>query len=289
MDLDQRSLSLNYLNPGEYPIEIRIYDYDKGAEQVKPLLYLTIRPPFYYSWWFFSLLVLVGIGLVVLVIQRLKRQQEIKDKQLRYEKKVAELKVLSVRSQLNTHFIFNVLSSFQYFIIAHKEEEALYYLERFASLIRKTLNLSMLEQVTIKDELEYIQGYFELENMRLDERVQLIVQVDQQLNTHQIMIPPLLLQPFIENSLVHAFPESVEQPKITVKVYREQNDVILEVIDNGIGKQDQPQSLAKHDSKGLFLVKERMKMIQDYLDEHISIVSTTEGTQVRLVLKNALS
>lgn len=288
-DLDQRSLSLNYLNPGEYPIEIRIYDYDKGAEQVKPLLYLTIRPPFYYSWWFFSLLVLVGIGLVVLVIQRMKRQQEIKDKQLRYEKKVAELKVLSVRSQLNTHFIFNVLSSFQYFIIAHKEEEALYYLERFASLIRKTLNLSMLEQVTIKDELEYIQGYFELENMRLDERVQLIVQVDQQLNTHQIMIPPLLLQPFIENSLVHAFPESVEQPKITVKVYREQNDVILEVIDNGIGKQDQPQSLAKHDSKGLFLVKERMKMIQDYLDEHISIVSTTEGTQVRLVLKNALS
>jgi len=289
LDLEQPSLSLNYLNAGEYPIEIRIYDYDKGAVQVKPLLHLIIKPPFYYSWWFFSLIVLVGIVFVVLVIQRMKRQQEIKDKQLRYEKKVAELKLLSVRSQLNTHFIFNVLSSFQYFIIAHKEEEALYYLERFASLIRKTLNLSMLEQVTVKEELEYIQGYFELENMRLDERVQLDIQVDENLNTHQIMIPPLLLQPFVENSLVHAFPESIKQPKIIVKVYRKQNDVILEVLDNGIGKQEQPQLRAKHDSKGMFLVKERMKMIQDYLDEHMSLVSTTSGTQVRLVLKDVLS
>ena len=289
LDLGQHGLSLNYLNAGEYPIEIRIYDYDKGAEQVKTLLHLTIKPPFYYSWWFFSLLVLVGIGVVVLMMQRLKRQQDIKDKQLRYEKKVAELKVLSVRSQLNTHFIFNVLSSFQYFIIAHKEEEALYYLERFASLIRKTLNLSMVEQVTVKEELEYSKGYFELENMRLDERVQLDIQVEPQLNMNQIMIPPLLLQPFIENSLVHAFPESVEQPRITVKVYREQQDVILEIIDNGIGKQEQPTIVSQHDSKGLYLVRERMKMIQDYLEEHISIVSTTDGTQVRLVLKGALS
>jgi ligand-binding sensor domain-containing protein len=289
LDLDQRTLSLNYLNSGEYPIEIRIYDYDKGAEQVKTLLHVTIMPPFYYSWWFFSLLVLVGIGIVVLIIQRIKRQQESKDKQLRYEKKVAELKVLSVRSQLNTHFIFNVLSSFQYFIIAHKEEEALYYLERFASLIRKTLNLSMVEQVSIKEELDYVQGYFELENMRLDERVQLEIEIDAQLNIHHIMIPPLLLQPFIENSLVHAFPESIENPKIIVKVYRQQRDVILEVIDNGIGKQQAPEPLSKHDSKGLFLVKERMKMIQDYLEEHISIQSTTAGTQVRLVLKDTLS
>ncbi|WP_410880042.1 histidine kinase [Myroides sp. DW712] len=286
--LEQQTLFLNYLNAGEYPIEIRIYDYDRGAEQITSLLYLTIKPPFYYSWWFFSLLVLLGIGLVVLVIQRMKRQQDIKDKQLRYEKKVAELKVLSVRSQLNTHFIFNVLSSFQYFIIAHKEEEALYYLERFASLIRKTLNLSMVEQVTVEEELEYIKGYFELENMRLDERVQLVIVVDQQLNTQQIVIPPLLLQPFVENSLVHAFPESVEQPRITVKVYREQQDVILEVIDNGIGKQEQPTIVSQHDSKGLYLVRERMKMIQDYLEEHISIVSTTAGTKVRLVLKGVL-
>ncbi|MDM1045216.1 histidine kinase [Myroides sp. 1354] len=289
LELEQSTLSLNYLNSGEYPIEIKIYDYDKGTVQIKALLDLTIMPPFYYSWWFFSMLVLVGIGIVVLVIQRMKRRQEIKDKQLRYEKKVAELKVLSVRSQLNTHFIFNVLSSFQYFIIAHKEEEALYYLERFASLIRKTLNLSMVEQVSLKDELDYILGYFELENMRLDERVQLEIDLDPQVNKYHIMIPPLLLQPFVENSLVHAFPESIEHPKIKVNVYLEGQDVILEVIDNGIGKQTMPQSLSKHDSKGLFLVKERMKMIQEYLEEHISIESTTEGTRVRLVLKQALN
>ncbi|WP_158961224.1 sensor histidine kinase [Myroides fluvii] len=289
IDLEQNTILLSFLNSGEYAIEIRVYDYDKGTEQIMPLLWLTIQPPFYYSWWFFSLIGLVGIGVVVLVVQRMKRQQEIKDKQLRYEKKVAELKVLSIRSQLNTHFIFNVLSSFQYFIIAHKDEEALYYLERFAALIRKTLNLSMMDEVTLKEELEYIKGYFELENMRLDERVQLDITVDQGVCLDQIRIPPLLLQPFVENSLIHAFPESIEHPIITVKVYQEGQDVILELIDNGIGKQLIPQSLPIHDSKGLFLVKERMKMIQNYLDEHISIESTAAGTRVRLVLKDTLS
>jgi len=289
IDLDQNTILLSFLNAGEYAIEIRVYDYDKGTEQIMPLLWITIEPPFYYSWWFFSLIGLAGIGGVVLVIQRMKRQQEIKDKQLRYEKKVAELKVLSIRSQLNTHFIFNVLSSFQYFIITHKDEEALYYLERFASLIRKTLNLSMMDEVTLKEEIDYIKGYFELENMRLDERVQLEIEVGQGVHLHQIKIPPLLLQPFVENSLVHAFPENIEYPKITVSIYQDQQDVILEVIDNGIGKQAIPQSLPKHDSKGLFLVKERMKMIQDYLEEHISIESTTAGTRIRLVLKDTLS
>lgn len=203
-------------------------------------------------------------------------------------KKVAELKVLSVRSQLNTHFIFNVLSSFQYFIIAHKEEEALYYLERFASLIRKTLNLSMVDQVSLKEEMDYLEGYFELENMRLDERVQLKIVVEEQLDIQQINVPPLLLQPFVENSLVHAFPESIENPQLLIKAYQVQGDVVLEVIDNGVGNQQfTPLQPPSHESKGMYLVKERMKMIQAYLDEDLSIESTASGTRVRLVLKKA--
>lgn len=288
IDLEQTSLALHYLNAGEYPIEIRIYDYNSGAEQVELLLHVKIKPAFYYSWWFFSLMGLVVIGIVMLVIQRIKRQQEIKDKQLRFEKKVAELKVLSVRSQLNTHFVFNVLSSFQYFIIAHKEEQALYYLDRFASLIRKTLHFSMVEQVSVKDEISYIQGYFELENMRLDERVQLEVKVEESLSLHRIMIPPLLLQPFVENSMVHAFPESIQHPKLNINIYQQQRDVVLEVIDNGIGNQQMLQYPVAHESKGVYLVKERMKMIQAYLDEHLTIQSTEEGTRVRLVLKDAI-
>lgn len=288
LDLEQPSIVLNYLNTGEYQIDIRIYDYDSATEQIESLLYVTITPPFYYSWWFFSLLILGAIGLLLVVIQRMKRRQEIKDKQLRYEKKVAELKVLSVRSQLNTHFIFNVLSSFQYFIIAHKEEEALYYLERFASLIRKTLNLSMVDQVSLKEEMDYLEGYFELENMRLDERVQLKIVVEEQLDIQQINVPPLLLQPFVENSLVHAFPESIENPQLLIKAYQVQGDVVLEVIDNGVGNQQfTPLQPPSHESKGMYLVKERMKMIQAYLDEDLSIESTASGTRVRLVLKKA--
>ncbi|MGG5506334.1 MULTISPECIES: sensor histidine kinase [unclassified Myroides] len=287
MDLEQPSLALNYLNAGVYPIEIKVIDYDSGNEQVETLLVVTIAPPFYYSWWFFSLLGLAVIGFIYFLIHRIKRQQVIRDKQLRYEKKVAELKVLSVRSQLNTHFIFNVLSSFQYFIIAHKEEEALYYLERFASLIRKTLNLSMVEEVSLKEEIDYIQGYFELENMRLDERVTLEVTIDPQLNLHQVMIPPLLLQPFVENSLVHAFPESIVHPKVHLLIYQVNDDVVLEVIDNGIGNQQGCAKPGSHESMGMYLVKERMKMIQAYLEEHLCIEATEGGTRVRLVLKEA--
>ena len=287
-DLEQSTIALNYLNAGEYPIEIRVYDYNSGSVQIKQVVKVTIFPPFYYSWWFFSLAFLCIIGLAFIAIQRIKRQQGIKNKQLEYEKKVAELKVLSVRNQLNTHFIFNILSSFQYFIIAHKEEEALYYLERFASLIRKTLNLSMVEQVSIKDEIDYIEGYFELENMRLDERVILEIVIDPQLHIQHIKIPPLLLQPFVENSLVHAFPEYSIDPKLVITLSKNQNDVIIEIKDNGIGNQQQKKIVGTHESKGMYLVKERMKMIQAYLEEHLSVTSTAEGTLVRLVLKDVL-
>ncbi len=289
-NIEKVNIFLSYLNYGEYPIEIKIYDYDSGYEQILPLLQVKINPPFYITWWFISLFLVIVIGAVYVFYQnrlkKLRQKQEIKNKQYEYEKKVMELKLQSVRSQLNTHFVFNVLSSFQYFIIAQKVDEALYYLDRFASLIRSTLNLSMVDRVSLTDEINYIRSYFELENMRLDGRVQLEINVENNVLEEKITIPPLLLQPFIENCLIHAFPSSIKEPTIWINIYFEQNDLIMEVEDNGVGNRN--NSKEKHESKGLKIVKERMKMIQDYLEEHISINITEKGTKVRLRLKDII-
>ncbi len=289
-NIEKANIFLSYLNYGEYPIEIKIYDYDSGYEQTLPLLQIKINPPFYLTWWFVTVVLAVVIGVAYVIyrnrLKKIRRKQEIKDKQYEYEKKVMELKLQSVRSQLNTHFIFNVLSSFQYFIIAQKVDEALYYLDRFASLIRSTLNLSMADRVSLTDEVNYIRGYFELENMRLDGRARLDINIEDNVLKEKITIPPLLLQPFIENCLIHAFPESIQDPMIRLNISLNNNDLIMEVIDNGIGnKKDTNQ---KNESKGLKIVKERMKMIQDYMEEHISINITETGTTVRLILKNVI-
>lgn len=289
-DIENENIFLSYLNYGSYPIEIKIYDYDSGYEQILPLLHVKIKPPFYFTWWFVFLMLLlvfsVTYGVYRSRLKKITEKQEIKNKQYDYERKMMGLKLQSVRSQLNTHFVFNVLSSFQYFIISQKVNEALYYLDRFASLIRSTLNLSTVDRINLTDELNYIRSYFELENMRLDGRAQLEINVENDVLQEKITIPPLLLQPFVENCLIHAFPADIKKPTIWINIYFEQNDLIIEVEDNGVGNRN--DSNEKHESKGLKIVKERMKMIQDYLEEHISINITEKGTKVRLTLKNII-
>lgn len=216
----------------------------------------------------------------------MRKVQIAERKKLEYQKRLAEVKLQSVRSQMNSHFIFNVLSSIQYYIIKEEVDDALFYLERFAQLIRTTLDMSTRERITLKEECEYLSTYVEIENMRLDGRVSFEIDA-KGVDLRSILVPPLLLQPFVENSLVHAFPQHIKSPRIVIRIYKTEDEyLVIEIKDNGVG--NTAVNNKKHESKGMAIVKERISLIQSYLDEDLIIKHDSEGTVVRIVLKNVL-
>lgn len=290
MNVRENKLELHYLESGIYPIDIKIVDYDSGNELIYPLLYLEIAQPYYATTWFILMCVGLLLGLSYLFyrlrLMQVKRIQIIEKKKLEYQKRLAEVKLQSVRSQMNSHFVFNVLSSIQYYIIKEEMDDALYYLERFAKLIRTTLDMSTIERITLKEECDYLKVYVEIENMRLNGRV--CFEIDKgNVDLGSVLIPPLLLQPFVENSLVHAFPASIEHPLLVISMVKSgDNDLVIEIRDNGIGNMSVKEK--RHDSKGLCIVKERLSLIQQYEEEDLVVTHHSEGTTVRIVLKSVI-
>lgn len=286
------TITLHYLESGVYPIELNVYDYSSGVGVTYPLLYVEIEKPFYLRTWFF---VVCGLALVLVTvfiykgrIRILKRKQEVQAKKLLYEKRLAEVKLLAVRSQMNSHFVFNVMSSIQYYILDNQSDKAFDYLGDFAKLIRLSLSNSLKERISLREELDYLKKYVSIENIRFDDRIEFKITKKANLDVYGISIPPMLLQPFIENSIVHAFPSSIKNPLIEIEIKEVGTDLELIVRDNGIGSLSKTLKRHEEESIGLSLVKERMAFIQEYLEEDLIITITDFGTEVTMRLKNII-
>lgn len=292
----ENQLSLNYLNDGFYNVELQIYNEDTGIVSTKTLINITIKPPFYYSWWFLTCCILLILGFTYaayririnylkqkqtqkLAVIELQNQQE--KKELLFDKQLADVKLQALKSQMNSHFLFNVLSSIQYFIICKDVDNALYYLERFSALVRTTLEYSDKKEITIYDEIAYLKQYIEIENLRAEHAIVFTENIAEDIDVTQIKIVPLLLQPFIENAIVHAFPPSVLKPEIEFKIEKEDQSIKITISDNGIGYQHKKNT---HQSKGISIVQTRLDLTQKKLQKPIQINTSNKGTQIIIYL-----
>lgn len=293
----ENQLSLNYLNSGNYVIELQIYNEDTGTVSTQTLINITIKPPFYYSWWFVTGCILLISGFTYaayririnylkqkqtqkLAVIELQNQQE--KKELLFDKQLADVKLQALKSQMNSHFLFNVLSSIQYFIICKDVDNALYYLERFSALVRTTLDYSDKKEITIYDEIAYLKQYVEIENLRAEHAIKFTQNIAEDIDVTQIKIVPLLLQPFIENAIVHAFPPSVLKPEIELKIEKEDQSIKITITDNGIGYQQKTGTV--HQSKGISIVQTRLDLTQKKLQKPIQINTSNKGTQIIIYL-----
>ncbi|MEG0916143.1 MAG: histidine kinase [Myroides sp.] len=293
----ENQLSLNYLNDGNYPIELQIYNEDTGTVSTQTLINITIKPPFYYTWWFLTCCILLVAGFSYaayririsylkqkqtqkLAVIELQNQQE--KKELLFDKQLADVKLQALKSQMNSHFLFNVLSSIQYFIICKDVDNALYYLERFSALVRTTLEYSDKKDITIYDEIAYLKQYVEIENLRAEHAIAFTENIAEDIDITQIKIVPLLLQPFIENAILHAFPPSVLKPEIELKIEKEDQSIKITITDNGIGYQQKTGTV--HQSKGISIVQTRLDLTQKKLQKPIQINTSHKGTQIIIYL-----
>ncbi len=203
----------------------------------------------------YATLLLALVGVALYIVNRTKA--------LKRDKHILTLEQEMLRSQMNPHFIFNSLNSIKLYIINNEKENAVYYLNKFSKLIRKILMASKDKETTLHDELETMTLYMNIENIRFSNEIDFNITVDPKINTQIIKVPPLILQPFLENALWHGLSSKSENKQIKLNVLKTNSDYItVEIIDNGIGRiasrKINENKRLKRKSVGIDITKERL-------------------------------
>lgn len=237
-------------------------------------------------------------GLLFVVVRSKKLQQKLFEKEkltqrLELEQRMTELEQTALRAQMNPHFIFNCLNSVQRYVIRNDVNGANLYLTTFASLIRQTLENSGKAHISLKDELTYLDTYIRMEQIRGEDSFEYDIKVDNSIDTEDIYIPNMLIQPFVENSIHHGLKqEGREKSKIRLAVSRD-NKLVFIIEDNGPGLKKatgNPPRQTGHHSMGSGITEKRIELYNNMHAEKISIsitdksdVNTSDpGTLVRL-------
>jgi LytS/YehU family sensor histidine kinase len=192
---------------------------------------------------------------------------------------------------MNPHFIFNALNSIQYFITKNDRLNAINYLSTFSKLIRGILTNSVSNTVKLSEELELLKHYINLEMVRFENKFSLHLSVDNDLDLDNIEVPSLLIQPYVENAILHGLYNKREAGKLSITVKKVEESVLFEIEDDGIGREAagklRAQNFPKHKSMGTALTEERLKLISDHNKVSLEIVdlvhdSHPSGTLVRI-------
>jgi sensor histidine kinase YesM len=192
--------------------------------------------------------------------------QKIKQVETAFEHKIAETEMIALRAQMNPHFIFNCLNSIKLYTLENDSQTASEYLTKFSQLIRLVLENSRSEKVTLQKELETLKLYIELEAMRFKDKVQYKINVVPHIDQQYIEIPPLLLQPYVENAIWHGLMHKPEGGNITIDIAQPTEYLLhIEITDDGIGRQMSEQhkskSATRQKSFGLKMTSERLDAI----------------------------
>ncbi|MDQ8054548.1 MAG: histidine kinase [Pedobacter sp.] len=252
------------LPPGNYTLLLNATNTAGKWSSLITSLQITIRPPFWKTWWFLGLLLLlVGLGLYGMLTYRIRNIKKNQAQVMQYEREAMELHALALRARMNPHFIFNCLNSIKALIQEKENIKAVDYLTTFASLIRKQLHNNSTE-ITLREELETCELYVKLEEMRFEDRISFVFDLENDDLLKQTKVPPLMIQPLIENAIVHGLLPSPTGGLVKVKLYRDQQYGVCEIEDNGIGRAKAEANKLKssrlHQSRGTHLLEERISI-----------------------------
>lgn len=234
-------------------------------------LYLIIRPPYWRTFWFRSLATLSFITFIFLYIrQRIRRVRQEEALKSAFNKKVAELEMQALRAQMNPHFLFNSLQSIKWHLINKGPEVSAHYIDRFSSLMRRVLNNSKSNMVRLSEELEALELYIQIEQARFPGQFDYEIRVGPEIPADFVQVPPLLLQPFVENSIWHGLMHKENGcGKLLVRAEKVGHDLEIEVEDNGVGREKARQFRnnlhSSHPSMGIKLTEERLAVFEKLL------------------------
>lgn len=265
------------LPPGNYTFKVKSCN-NEGLWNIEPATFtFKILTPFYKTWWFILLCILFVLAIVIIIFRirllQIKRKQEAEFEQ-QVEISKSELKAL--RAQMNPHFVFNSLNSIQHYILNSKGDEAVKYLSKFAKLIRTILNNSEKPTVTINEDIEAIKLYLELEKMRFENKFDYEIIINESLDGDYDEIPPMLIQPYLENAILHGINPKNGKGHISIDMRIVNHFIRISITDDGIGREKakalqslQPNS--RHKSLGMKITHDRLRIINSMHSSHLSV------------------
>ena len=283
---------VTYLNlsPGNYVFKLRA---KKGAEEysVAAELPIFVQPTFFQRIITKLFILLIFIGFVFLAVRSFyKRKIRLKE----IDNMIITLEHRALQSMMNPHFIFNALGSIQRYLLLNKAEEAGTYLSQFARLIRQNMNSLKSNSITIDDELERLRNYIELEQFRMNHKFDFMIETDEEIDSDDIAIPSMIVQPFVENAIWHGVSPLPEKGKIWIKIHSvDEKSIEILVEDNGIGiKESAPYSKSEQNlNMGVSLTKKRLHLIGDkynikseIITEELNPGEKYPGTRIKMIV-----
>ena len=237
-------------------------------------------------------LILLGVFSIILFVLFYSQTK------LKSENRILNMHQKLLRSQMNPHFMFNALIAIQNYILKNKKFEASDYLSQFAALMRTILNSSRKDFCTLENEIEALNYYVSLQQLRFENSFQFKLEIDEDIDATALQIPPMIIQPFIENAIEHGLQKTVSDEKIlSVKYILDENSLNILIEDNGIGieKSKEGKINTKHKSFAMEITNERLTNITKIYNEKIDIViqdssiyENRNGTQVKFVIPLSL-
>ena len=290
-------LLINNLPPGNYTLQAQVANTDNVWSTQSANYMFTINKPFWFTWWFILLEILLAALIVYFIIlwrTNIIRKKE--EEKLRINKLLSEYQMKALTAQMNPHFIFNAINSIQNFIIQNHSTLAYDYLIKFSKLIRMVLNNSKDNEISLKQEMETLAIYIELEQLRFENSFDYHVSIQPELDTDSLVIPALLLQPYIENAIWHGLmPLKNRKGIITLAIIEQNTFLKITITDNGIGRTASDLIKKKivhktHQSIGMELTGKRievfgqeskfsLQIIDNYNDQGLA-----KGTTVEIIL-----
>lgn len=298
---NHRYVDYNKLRPGTYTFKLKVSN-EVNIWMDNPLeLTIIIHPAWYQRTWFMIMMILItALAIYMIIRQRTKiraQKMEQRRKISELEVQMVQLKQKTLQLQMNPHVIFNTLNSIQQYIINHDAYKAVAYLTSFSRLMRKILNNSNERYISLSDELEAVNLYLELESMRLGNRFNYEVIVDTELDINNIEIAPLIIQPFVENAIIHGLMPKKENCLLKIEVSKFAEEKLLCVVeDNGVGRQYSEKMKEKsggtHKSYGMSITRRRLEMLSKISNEDFSVEiidlyndeNQPEGTRVNIII-----
>lgn len=281
--------SYTSLPPGDYEFELRSANSDGIWSTGIVEMSIHILPPWWQTWWFRTAMVL-AIGSIITILVR-KRISNIRH-EAELKHKVAETEMMALRAQMNPHFIFNCINSIDALIQSNDKYHATVYLNKFAKLIRNILDSSKQNMIPLEKDIETLKLYIELEQLRNENKFVAQVHADTSILEFDYKVPPLIIQPFVENAILHGLRSRPDnEGKLLVSISRNNGHLEYLVEDNGVGRFAKTNSLKKEkQSYGMQITSDRIKLFNDELNASVEITDLEEngqatGTRVRVYLK----
>ncbi|HEX5653761.1 MAG TPA: histidine kinase, partial [Chitinophagaceae bacterium] len=293
--ITNNTVSFYQLSPGTYHFRVRARLRGSGWGEPAEFSF-RIEKPFWETWWFRILILVLASSLLITIYRSRINQWR---RKTAMETQIHELEMNALKAQMNPHFIYNALNSIQSLIINDRPKEASGYISKFAKLLRQVLENAEKDLIPLSKELYSLQLYVDLEKLRMNMEVDYVVSMDAMVQPDQTRVPPLILQPFVENALWHGLSRKQGDKKISLRLITEKDWILCEITDNGIGRKNAVDSYSQfpegHLSKAVHITRQRlMDFNQSPGTEPLTFIDNEErgqasGTTVVIRISNRAS